>query len=238
LLDIYIPKSFNAKMKMTHISSCESQPGPQSGKGKPTQDLHPGHLSVDLSPFARPEALPYSQRNSWKAKVLRQGDSILKDFGGNPFPQRLFGRYCIDKEIKALRRLEGVQGIPAFQERPSPYSLKISAVPGTPIATLQKGELSESFLKNLISLLHEVHGRGVAHGDAHMRNILADQDIPYLIDFSTAHLRSHMPILGRYLFTCFTLLDLERLYKVERKFFERGERPQMFFLYRLIKRGR
>jgi hypothetical protein len=33
-------------------------------------------------------------------------------------------------------------------------------------------------------------------------------------------------------------LDLERLYKVERKFFDRGDPPKMFFLYRMIKRFR
>jgi len=45
-------------------------------------------------------------------------------------------------------------------------------------------------------------------------------------------------VLDGWIFRNMILLDLERLYKVEKRFFDRGEPPKMFFLYRMIKRFR
>jgi predicted unusual protein kinase regulating ubiquinone biosynthesis (AarF/ABC1/UbiB family) len=98
------------------------------------------------------------------------------------------------------------------------------------------GELSESCFKELVSLIHGIHDRGVAHGDLHQRNILVDQDRPSVIDFSTAYVKGRVPLIDGWIFGNIILLDLERLYKVEKKFFDRGEPPRMFFLYRMIKR--
>jgi Ser/Thr protein kinase RdoA (MazF antagonist) len=105
---------------------------------------------------------------------------------------------------------------------------------------MKMGEMSESCFKELVSLIHGIHDRGVAHGDLHQRNILVDQDrdCPFVIDFSTAYVKGRMPLFDGWIFRNMILLDLERLHKVERKFFDRGNPPRMFFLYRMIKRFR
>ena len=103
---------------------------------------------------------------------------------------------------------------------------------------MRSGELSESCFKNLVSLIQDIHERGVAHGDLHQRNILVDQDRPAVIDFSTAYVEGRVPFLDGWILRDMILLDLERLYKVERRFFDRGDPPRMFFLYRMIKRFR
>ncbi|MBW2104193.1 MAG: phosphotransferase, partial [Deltaproteobacteria bacterium] len=159
-------------------------------------------------------ALPYAPRNRWKPD--RQGDAIVKDYGRRSLLVRAFGRLCLRWEEAALRRLEGIEGIPAFLGRPTPDSLKMGAVPGEPLAKRKRGELSEAFLRNLATLFDLMHQRGVAHGDAHKRNILADGERPYLVDFSTAYVRGRLPLLDEYVFRCFVSLDLERLYKVEK----------------------
>ena len=134
--------------------------------------------------------------------------------------------------------LEGLEGVPAFIRRPSPHAIQISAVRGRPLDKMKSGELSESCFKKLVSLIQDIHERGVAHGDLHQRNILVDQDRPAVIDFSTAYVKGRVPFLDGWILGNMILLDLERLYKVERKFFDRGDPPRMFFLYRMIKRLR
>jgi hypothetical protein len=184
--------------------------------------------------------VPYRPRNVWKASVHREGDIITKEYSGTPFVPRLFGRISLSWEEAALRKLEGLKGVPAFINRPSPHAIQISAVMGRPLDKMKMGELSESCFKELVSLIHGIHDRGVAHGDLHQRNILVDQDRdrPFVIDFSTAYVKGRMPLFDGWIFRNMILLDLERLYKVEKKFFDRGNPPRMFFLYRMIKRFR
>jgi predicted Ser/Thr protein kinase len=174
----------------------------------------------------------------WKASVHQEGDAIVKEYSGAPFIPRLFGRISLSWEEAALRRLEGMEGVPAFIGRPSSHGIQISAVRGLPLDKMKSGDLSESCFEKLVSLIHGIHERGVAHGDLHQRNILVDQDRPSVIDFSTAYVKGRVPLLDGWILGNMILLDLERLYKVERKFFDRGKPPKMFFLYRMIKRSR
>jgi len=177
----------------------------------------------------------YSPRNWWKPELRIEGDCVVKDYRRNAFPARWFGRFCLHCEEVALRRLAGVEGVPVFVGRPTPYVLHISLVPGVPLARKQPGQVSQVFLQNLTALFDRIHERGVAHGDAHKRNILVDGDNAYLIDFSTAHVQGRFPVLDNWVFSCVTLLDRERLYKVEKKFFGTGTPPRMFWLYRAAK---
>jgi predicted Ser/Thr protein kinase len=195
-------------------------------------------MSHEPSDLPRPDQIPYRPRNVWKASVCQEGDVIVKEYGGAPFLPRLFGRISLSWEEAALRRLEGMEGVPAFILRPSPHEIHISALKGRPLDKMKRGELSESCFEKLVALMHGIHERGVAHGDLHQRNILVDEDRPSVIDFSTAYVKGRVPLLDGWILRNMILLDLERLYKVERRFFDRGESPRMFFLYRMIKRFR
>jgi len=187
---------------------------------------------------SRQDKVTYSPRNVWKASVRQEGDAIVKDYSRGPFIPRLFGRISLSWEEAALKKLEGIEGVPAFISRPSPHEIRISALKGRPLDKVKVGELSESYFEKLVSLIHSIHKRGVAHGDLHQRNILVDQDRPSVIDFSTAYVKGRVPLADGRIFRNIILLDLERLYKVEKKFFDGGEPPRMFFLYRMIKRFR
>lgn len=184
------------------------------------------------------DKLPYRPRNVWKASVRQERDVIVKEYSGAPFIPRLFGRISLSWEEAALRRLEGMEGVPAYISRPSPHTIRISALRGMPLDKMKSGELSEVCFEKLVSLIHGIHQRGVAHGDLHQRNILVHEDRPSIIDFSTAYVKGRVPLLDGWILRNMILLDLERLYKVERSFFDRGAPPRMFFLYRMIKRFR
>ncbi len=179
--------------------------------------------------------VPYKPRNRWKARVFIEDGVVVKDYTRSPSISRLYGRICLNWEEAALRTLKGIQGVPLLYDRPTPYRLGMSLVPGVPLEKHNRGEISELFLNRLKALFTQMHERGVAHGDAHFRNILIDNDQPYLIDFSTSYTKGRIKPFDKRLFRWFCLLDYERLYKVEKRFFGRGAPPHMFLLYRLIK---
>jgi hypothetical protein len=195
-------------------------------------------VSRPSSDHSQQDKVPYPPRNWWKASIRREGETVTKDYGRSPLLPRLFGRISLSWEEAALRRLEGTPGVPGLIRRPSPHAIEISAVKGRPLDKMKAGELSESCFKELVSLIRGMHERGVAHGDLHQRNILVDHDQPSLIDFSTAYVKGRVPLFDRWILKSMILLDLERLHKVEKKFFDRGKPPRMFFLYRMIKRFR
>lgn len=183
----------------------------------------------------RAQTVPYKPRNAWKGTVRRLDGIVEKDCADLSVLPRLLGRISLFWEEKALKRLKGVEGIPEYLGRPTKHSLKMASVPGVPLDKMKRGELSELCFQKLKDLLRQIHGMGVAHGDLHMRNVLIDGDDPYVIDFSTAYVRGRLPLLDRQIFHLVVQLDMERLYKIEKTFFGKGERPRMFFLYRLVK---
>jgi hypothetical protein len=180
-------------------------------------------------------SIPYRPRNIWKAEVRTGGGWVEKDYNGAPLLSRLYGRICLHWEAVALKRLKGIEGVPVYMGRPKRNSIRMTQVPGIPLDKLQKAELSELCFLRLQSLVRQIHSKGVAHGDLHMRNILIHEDRPSLIDFSTAYVLGRLPVLDKQFFRLFVLLDLERLYKTEKVFFGRGTPPKMPYLYRLIK---
>lgn len=180
-------------------------------------------------------AAPYPQRNPWKGKIRLNHAWVEKDYGDTPFLSRLCGKISLHWEAVALRRLRGIEGVPVYLGRPKSHLLRMTKVPGIPLDKLKRGELSELCFHRLQTLVQQIHSRGVAHGDLHMRNILIHGDKPFILDFSTAYVRDRLPLLDKNFFRIFELLDLERLYKIEKDFFGKATPPRMFYLYRLVK---
>jgi predicted Ser/Thr protein kinase len=165
------------------------------------------------------EARGYPRRNRWKARIEISSGTVL------------------DWEEAALRRLEGVRGVPRFVARPHALALRMAEVPGVPLQHLRRsgGTFSRACFEDLRRLVAEIHDRGVAHGDAHMKNVLVHGDAAYLIDFATAYVRGRFPVLDGFLFRRYRMLDGNRLFRIEQKFFGTGTAPRMFFLYRAAK---
>lgn len=180
-------------------------------------------------------SIPYRPRNYWKGEVRFKNGWVEKDYGKSPLLPRLYGRISLCWEEAALKRLRGLDGVPEFLGRPTRNSIRMARVPGIPLDKAKAGEVSELFIQSLKDLVHQMHSRGVAHGDLHMRNILIHEDRAYIIDFSTAYTLGRVPFLDRGFFRIFRLLDLKRVYKTENRFFGRGTPPEMFYIYRLVK---
>jgi len=180
---------------------------------------------------------PLPPRNRWKAQVSFDGDVVTKSFAESAALPRWIGGWLLNREQRALERLDGLDGVPRFIDRPDRYSLRMTRVEGVPLREFYQQGISEQFFQNLRDLFAAMHQRGVGHGDAHHRNILVDGDRATLIDFSAAYVAPDPARTGR-IFQWYLALDQRAMYKVEHSFFHRGTPPEMFLLYRLVKRSK
>ncbi|HMO47543.1 MAG TPA: hypothetical protein PKB14_16115 [Rubrivivax sp.] len=144
---------------------------------------------------------------------LDGADWIFKDFGPRRFVVRhSVGRFLLGREVRALRRLQGIDGIPAMAFRVDALSMAARFVPGRPLADIPKGPVSTDFLLALEALLRRVHARGLVHLDTRGGgNLLIRPDgTPGIIDFQAALSTRRLP---RALRRWFEDMDLSGIYK-------------------------
>lgn len=160
---------------------------------------------------------------------------LVKDYSRRNLAVRLYGRFCLHNEEKALKRLAGIKGVPAFCGRISRYAIAMEYVDGKPLSELRRsGGVPPDFGDRLALLFEAIESRGVVHGDAHLRNILCGEDgQPYLIDFSFCYFRGMVPLLDGWIVRNLRVDRERKLRKVRRVFCHEdvgGEpRPGLFF---------
>lgn len=141
------------------------------------------------------------------------GDWIFKDFSTRAFVVRqTVGRFLLGREVRALRRLEGLPGVPAQACRIDAFAMAARFVPGRALASVGDGEIDTDYLAALEALLRQVHARGLVHLDTRGGgNLLLGPDgAPGIIDFQAALSTRWMPgPLRRW----FEALDMSGVYK-------------------------
>jgi RIO-like serine/threonine protein kinase len=123
-------------------------------------------------------------------------DWIFKDFASRAFLVRhTVGRFLLDREVRALRRLEGLRGIPSQAFRLDGSSMAARFVPGRALADIPNGPVASDYLVALEALLRQVHARGLVHLDTRGGgNLLIGPDgSPGIIDFQAALSTRWMP---------------------------------------------
>jgi hypothetical protein len=175
-------------------------------------------MSSESSPPLSPAAFDRAQLASAERELLRDGrfanarvervridgvDWIFKDFSSRGFFVRhAIGRFLLGREVRALRRLEGIRGIPSMAFRVDAFAM----------ARVEAPEVSTAYLAALESLLRQVHARGLVHLDTRGGgNLLMLPDgAPGIIDFQAALSTRWMPAgLRRW----FNDMDLSGVYK-------------------------
>jgi predicted Ser/Thr protein kinase len=173
-------------------------------------------------PFTRAEFTQRREevlnRGRWANAILylfrKDGEVwVVKDFRPRHFLVReTIGRLLTARELRGLRRVAGVRGVPQGAFRLDRHALAYRYVRGTSIARPGGGGLPAEFYAALERLLQEVHTRGIVHLDVrNARNILVDHEgRPLLIDF-----QSHVGTawLPRRLRRLIELFDLSGVYK-------------------------
>ncbi len=142
-------------------------------------------------------------------------DWIFKDFSSRAwFVRHGIGRLLLGREVRALRRLEGLHGIPSRAFRVDAFAMAARYVPGRTLGRVETEDrrMSADFLAALESLLQQVHARGIVHLDTRGGgNLLMLPDgAPGIIDFQAAVSTRWMPAWLR---RWFEGMDLGGIYK-------------------------
>lgn len=123
-------------------------------------------------------------------------DWIFKDFSSRHwFVRQTVGRLLLGREVRALRRLEGIYGIPSAAFRVDACAMAARYVPGRTLARVDAAQISTAFLTALEALLQQVHARELVHLDTRGGgNLLMLPDgAPGIIDFQAALSTRWMP---------------------------------------------
>ena len=163
---------------------------------------------------------------STRADVLlveARGDrAVLKDYSSsNKGFKLLIAPLLVYREIRALRVLDGVQGVPGFIRKLSGQTFLIEFVPARPIGALQQEIDWARFIPRIEALINALHARGVAHGDLrNLTNILVGpQQRPVFVDFVSAVHRGHrFNIFSRILFKLCLPIDHGAVFKLKEKY--------------------
>lgn len=140
-------------------------------------------------------------------RVDGPGGSVVRRVAcGGKIPGSGFvARKLLQRERRALSRLEGIEGVsslvedPSYRKAPSqdgsvPRSEHVLVrrwVDGMPLQ--ETCELPRDFFDRLEELVREIHSHGVCHNDLHKEaNILVGEDgYPFLVDFQLASLHEN-----------------------------------------------
>jgi hypothetical protein len=138
---------------------------------------------------------------------------VVKDFRPRNLAVReTIGAWLTRRELRGLKRVAGIAGVPVDAFRLDRHALAYRYVAGKAIAGLGAGSLPTEFYGALERLLQQVHGRGIVHLDVrNARNILVDErGRPLLLDFQSHVATAWFPRRLRELIEQF---DLSGVYK-------------------------
>ena len=160
-------------------------------------------LHEPLDPSARPDRVPapwtahqWRQlapfRTACKARVFVAPDGhrkvVCKDYsyGLRHSAFRWTRRMALRNELRALRRLSGLSGVPDLLGAWD-TGFVMEWVPGRRLGDLQRGSVPAAVFDALQHLVAAIHARGVLIGDLHRRNIMVRADLSVsLLDFEAA----------------------------------------------------
>lgn len=145
----------------------------------------------------------------------------IKDHAGcDPWFARVLGPLLSRREVRALRRLRGVEGVPEVVRVLDRRAFAMTLLPGVPYreAALDESHLADYF-RRLERLVAEVHAAGVAHCDLRSSsNTLVDErGRPAIVDFVASFRRGRRwnPVSG-WMFRRLCAADLAAIEKQKR----------------------
>ena len=146
--------------------------------------------------------------------------AVVKDFLSCPaFWRWTYGRLLTGREVRAYKSLSGVPGVPEFLGRIDAYAFAVAWVPGLDLGKCRKGSLGPEVFDRLAATVAEMHRRGVLHLDLRQRrNVLVDNGLPHVIDFSSGLVVNPEGFLGRRLLRWLGPVDRSGVLKYKRRF--------------------
>ena len=179
-------------------------------------------MAQTLEAAATPLTIQIIRQGSWakpdiKSVVYGSDRAILKDFSDKSWLVRLLGRRQVAREMRALRRLSGIAGIPRCYGEAGAISILMEPIEGERITRWcrRKRDAAGPMFEKLQRLVGQIHARGVAHIDLRKRdNILVTEDgRPCIIDFNASFCFDPAGLGARFLFPILRRIDDSALLK-------------------------
>lgn len=171
--------------------------------------------AVDVAP-TRETGVTIMKRRGWaKADIkilsLNGLQAILKDFSEKNRIVRLVGRVQMRREVQALKRLDGLAGVPSYLGMHPPCGLLLEPMKGVPINQWRGGSRKQAvaMFRRLDHLVAAVHSRMVVHLDLRKYDniLVADAGVPSLIDFNASVCFKPGGLMARLFFPMFRAID-------------------------------
>lgn len=127
-------------------------------------------------------------------------DWVVKDFAPRSFWVRnTLGRLLLRRELRALQRLSGIEGVPGDAFRVDSHAIAARYIPGVTLGNVPAEQLTASFFVALERLLQLVHTRGIVHLDTRGTGnmLMTPEGRPALIDFQASLGTRWMPMSWR-----------------------------------------
>jgi predicted Ser/Thr protein kinase len=125
---------------------------------------------------------------------------VVKDFAPRSFWVRnTLGRLLLRRELRALQRLAGIEGVPGGAFRVDRHAIAARYIPGVTLGKVAAEQLNASFFAALERLLKQVHARGIVHLDTRGTGnmLMTPAGLPALIDFQASLGTRWMPVSWR-----------------------------------------
>ena len=183
------------------------------------------------------QSLSYQELRDCTIEVLKKAEStradvllieshgdkaILKDYSGSNKGFRLFiAPLLVYREIRALRILDEVRGVPGFIRKLSRQTFLIEFIPAKRMCAVKEGINWVQFIPRVEALVNALHKKGVVHGDLrNVTNILvAPQQRPVFVDFvSAVHCGHRFNIFSLILFKLCLPIDHGAMFKLKKKY--------------------
>lgn len=113
----------------------------------------------------------------------------IKDFSDRRWlVKNSFAKFVLWRELKAVRKLHGLEGVPTEAFMVTPHMLAIEYIPGRVLNRVPKEEVSPTFLEECEEIIRSIHARHLVHLDTRGTSnwVMQVNGKPALIDFQAS----------------------------------------------------
>lgn len=113
----------------------------------------------------------------------------IKDFSNRHWAvKNSFAKFVLWRELKAVRKLQGLKGVPTQAFMVTPHMLAIEYIPGRVLARVPAEEVTPAYLEACEEIIKSVHARDMVHLDTRGTSnwIMKVDGSPALIDFQAS----------------------------------------------------